>query len=226
MAKLLEAKFLDSKPHSSHFSRANSTPPSTPSLLGPPPTNPTFPIKRLSPTEMNERRAKGLCFNCDDKFSPGHRCKSKQFLLLLVDDSEPNISTDLAIFDLHLVEPDPIITHTPESENSPPPCEHFQLSRAALVGSLVPKTLRAQGLVRELEVTILVDSGSSHNIMQPQIAEFLQLPIQPITPFSVVVGNGESITCVGSCSDVPVKLSGETFFIPFYIFPSMEQTWY
>lgn len=37
-------------------------------------------IKRLSPAELADRRAKGLCFNCDEKFSPGHRCK-KLFLI-------------------------------------------------------------------------------------------------------------------------------------------------
>jgi len=29
----------------------------------------------LNPAELAERRSKGLCFNCDDKFFPGHRCK-------------------------------------------------------------------------------------------------------------------------------------------------------
>lgn len=39
-----------------------------------------MPIKKLSPAELNERKAKGLCFNGNDKFSPGHRCK-KLFLI-------------------------------------------------------------------------------------------------------------------------------------------------
>jgi hypothetical protein len=30
---------------------------------------------RLSLVEMDERRAKGLCYNCDDKYTPGHCCK-------------------------------------------------------------------------------------------------------------------------------------------------------
>ena len=37
-------------------------------------------IRRLSPTEMKERRDKGLCFNCYEKFAPRHRCK-KFFLI-------------------------------------------------------------------------------------------------------------------------------------------------
>lgn len=38
------------------------------------PTN--FPtINKLTPTEIKERRDKGLCFNYDEKLRPGHRCK-------------------------------------------------------------------------------------------------------------------------------------------------------
>lgn len=37
-------------------------------------------VKRLSPTELQARRDRGLCFNCDERFMPGHRCK-KLFLL-------------------------------------------------------------------------------------------------------------------------------------------------
>lgn len=213
MAKLLEAKFADSRSGPSRYSRPASTAAPAPSLLGAAPSPSSFPIRRLSPSEMDARRAKGLCFNCDDKFSPRHRCKAKQFLLLLTDSEDQPPPADLAVLEPSLLEPDP------GSEDSPPLCEHFQLSRTALVGSLTPKTLRVQGMVRELVVTILIDSGSSHNIMQPRIAEFLQFPITAIAPFSVIVGNDQSITCAGSCSDVPVKLGNEVFSIPFYILP-------
>ncbi|KAK0605942.1 hypothetical protein LWI29_032451 [Acer saccharum] len=33
------------------------------------------PIKRLTWDKMQMRRAQGLCFNCDEKFTPGHKCK-------------------------------------------------------------------------------------------------------------------------------------------------------
>jgi hypothetical protein len=35
----------------------------------------TLPRRRLSPAEMAQRRADGLCYNCDEKFVLGHRCK-------------------------------------------------------------------------------------------------------------------------------------------------------
>lgn len=55
--------------------------------------------------------------------------------------------------------------------------------------------------------------------MQPRIAEFLNLPIMAITPFSVVVGNGAAIQCSGFCPAVPATLSGHVFPIPFYTLP-------
>ncbi|KAJ0020848.1 hypothetical protein Pint_31497 [Pistacia integerrima] len=41
-----------------------------------------LPMKRLTWDEMQKRRAQGLCFNCDEKFTLGHRCKGAQLLLL------------------------------------------------------------------------------------------------------------------------------------------------
>ncbi|GMY34251.1 MDIS1-interacting receptor like kinase 2-like [Fagus crenata] len=38
-------------------------------------------IKKLTPKELNERRNKGLCFNCDEQFSPRHRCKKFFFFI-------------------------------------------------------------------------------------------------------------------------------------------------
>lgn len=35
-------------------------------------------VKRLPWEELQKRREKGLFFNCDEKFVPGHRCKIKQ----------------------------------------------------------------------------------------------------------------------------------------------------
>ena len=44
-------------------------------------------LRRLTTVEMAERREKGLCFNCDEKFSRGHRCQ-RLYYLEVVDDAE------------------------------------------------------------------------------------------------------------------------------------------
>jgi hypothetical protein len=46
------------------------------------------PIQRLSALQMKERRARGLCNNCDEKWGPGHRCKSAHLFIMECEDSE------------------------------------------------------------------------------------------------------------------------------------------
>nr|GEY20495.1 transposon Ty3-G Gag-Pol polyprotein [Tanacetum cinerariifolium] len=59
------------------------SPPQNSSLTAAPaPTSETLAIKRLSPAEMQQRRVDGLCFNCPEKYSPGHKCDPPEFLLL------------------------------------------------------------------------------------------------------------------------------------------------
>ncbi|XP_019265334.1 PREDICTED: uncharacterized protein LOC109242914 [Nicotiana attenuata] len=45
-------------------------------------------IKKLSRAEMAERRAKGLCYNCDELYSIGHQCKKLFWLELADQDAE------------------------------------------------------------------------------------------------------------------------------------------
>lgn len=44
--------------------------------------NPSLPTKKFFATEMKERREKGLCYNCDEKYTRGHRCKVQRIYLL------------------------------------------------------------------------------------------------------------------------------------------------
>jgi len=77
------------------------------------------------------RREKGLCFQCDEKYSRGHKCSSSLFLLIMEDSDE-------------VLEPhDPQLT-LPEIVPEPPPA---QLSFNALSGHVVPKILRMQGYI-------------------------------------------------------------------------------
>ena len=51
---------------------------------------PSTTFKKLSWSEMQGRREKGLCYNCDEKFGPGHRCKTtpQVFLRDTLDEAE------------------------------------------------------------------------------------------------------------------------------------------
>ncbi|GJR57322.1 hypothetical protein Tco_1499484 [Tanacetum coccineum] len=46
------------------------------------------PFKLMIDSKFTDKRAKGLCYRCDGKFSPGHRCPVKALQVLLVDDED------------------------------------------------------------------------------------------------------------------------------------------
>jgi hypothetical protein len=57
-------------------------------ILHPKPINPTAPstplkIIKLTQAEMVERQLKGLCYNCDDKYFLGHKCKEKKIFIAI-----------------------------------------------------------------------------------------------------------------------------------------------
>lgn len=45
-------------------------------------SSPATQYKRLTWDEMQRRRAQGLCFNCNEKFTTGHQCTKAQLLIL------------------------------------------------------------------------------------------------------------------------------------------------
>jgi hypothetical protein len=49
------------------------------------PTTPFAPltIQNLTRDEMVERQLKGLCYNCDDKYFPGHKCKEQKIFMAI-----------------------------------------------------------------------------------------------------------------------------------------------
>ena len=96
-ARLQEEKILDAHRPSSnhspstttgtmttHSSSANSTPPLLPTPVR---TSSSIPFKQLTPEELAVRRERELCFQCDEKFSQGHKCASSLFLLITEDNS-------------------------------------------------------------------------------------------------------------------------------------------
>ena len=43
---------------------------------------------RLTPQQLEERREKGLCFNCDRKYSKGHKCGEKKLFYIDCEEEE------------------------------------------------------------------------------------------------------------------------------------------
>lgn len=148
---------------------------------------------------MQRRRAQGLCFNCDDKFSSGHRCRGPQLLLLeghIDGDSEGDnneANTDLPS--------DP------------------EISLHALTGWTVAKTMRVAAKIGTYEVVVLIDSGTTHNFISDKVSALLRLPVVPTEPFNVRVANGQSLKCQGRFDNIHILLQGIPFSITLYSLP-------
>ncbi|CAA0811081.1 Unknown protein, partial [Striga hermonthica] len=91
-----DARYLETQraqPNESNMVPSGRPPDSTRS------TNSTQPpgseVKHLTPEEIKRRREKGLCFKCDEKFTPGHHCK-QAFVIHVIDpnEEEPEIEKD------------------------------------------------------------------------------------------------------------------------------------
>lgn len=148
LAKLIESKILDAKsklhktyPNSFNcilpFNKTASAPINTSTAdQKPPSTSQTnkLPIRKLSSSQMRERRAQGLCFNCDENFIVGHKCNTSRFLLLLAKDE---------LLDPFQVEELPQDTVADSDSND----TYFQLSPQALTGQFSPQTLKFQGYI-------------------------------------------------------------------------------
>ncbi|KAH9678634.1 DUF676 domain-containing protein [Citrus sinensis] len=116
--------------------------------------SPATPFKRLTWEEMQHRRAQGLCFNCNDKFTAGHRCTKAQLLIL---EAEEEFEETLEAVPTEEASFDPKITFY------------------ALTGWTAPQTMRVKAKIGPYEIIVLIDSGSTHNFISTRLANLLKL---------------------------------------------------
>lgn len=194
-----------SKPYHFPATKPNQQPPLLPNPKPSSPPQKTHPVKHITRAEMQLRREKGICYYCDEKFFINHKCPNRHcFLLQMEDDANdpPPENSEQALLDSASIG---------DSEH--------HLSLNALNGSHGMGTMRFQGHIQGIAVTVLLDSGSSDNFLQPRIAQSLHLPIQSNTQFQVLVGNGHSLTTMGYIADLPVAIQGNTLHVPAYLLP-------
>lgn len=163
----------------------------------PRPANPNFrpntTRKTLTPLEMVDRRSKGLCCFCDDKFDPKHLCKGKrpQFYHLEVEEVEEYEEV--------------------EEPRDEPDTELAQISLNALSGVIAFQTFRVTGNYGKKPMQLLLDSGSTHNFLDINLAEKMGCIIQDSSPMMVKVVDGSKMLCDKWVQGFTWKLQGVDF---------------
>lgn len=158
---------------------------------------------------MAFRREKGLCYNCDDKWSANHRCKGRVLLFIADEQPSPPDTTD------H----DFVENQTLALENDPAPSSDIDshISLHALAGVPSSETFRIYGTIKNARLTVLVDSESTHNFLQPRIAQFLKLSTQNTHPLQVMVGNGSMLACDQIFPNTHLSIQGHPFVVSFHL---------
>jgi hypothetical protein len=106
---------------------------------------------------------------------------------------------------------------TTESLDPDPPQHHLSLN--AIKGTNNMGVLRFSGAIDHINVQILIDGGSSDNFLQPRIAKFLRLPVEPGPVFKVLVGNGDIMNAEGVIHKLPLEVLGHKLEVPVYLLP-------
>lgn len=103
---------------------------------------------------------------------------------------------------------------------------YHQLRRQLLLYliSTYSLTLRINCTTFTHNLTILVDGGSTHNIIQEQVVKFLSSPTASSPLFHVMIGNGESLSCNSICRNMPVVLANTQFSLQISL--SVAQIYY
>nr|XP_051214860.1 uncharacterized protein LOC127332582 [Lolium perenne] len=170
--------------------------------VGPPAQ--TRPFKRLTAVEQLERRRQGLCFNCDEKYAPGHTC-ARLFYLETVNDADVEaLTAELAAA---------AVTEAGVTTYAPVDASAFVVSLHAMAGIKTAKTMLLPVTIKGERLTALVDTGSTHNFLSNTAMRRLALQPAGSEKYSVTVANGDLLTCQGVARQVPVLVGDEPFSI-------------
>jgi hypothetical protein len=181
-----------------------------PPLLPAPPSKTCF--RQLTAAELAERREKGLCFNCDERFSRNHRCKAR-FLYFVANDTGGNDSEEGGReLDISEVPADALLAFVEDSEEA----QLAQLSYHAMSGIQAAQTIKVLGKVAQHSVQVLVDGGSTLNFIQTHVARTLGLVHSPSPTLKVIVGNGDELTSNHVCKEVQIEIQGNKFVVDLY----------
>lgn len=155
-------------------------------------------MRRLTDKELQEKRSRGLCFRCDEKWAVGHRCKKRELSVLLIEEDEDE-GTDCT-------GSDPPMSPTDESLNEV--TIQPEVSLNSVIGLSNPKTMKLRGLVKGRNVVVMIDPGATHNFISIVLVEELGIRMDETGSFGVSLGNGDAIRGRGICKNVELILDG------------------
>lgn len=166
------------------------------------------PYKCFTTAELKLRREKGLCYYCDDKYHPGHKCQAACFLLVGQEEIEELLNDEIS-------EENPAVLEEGNNVNLMEVVPEISLN--ALAGQFHPSTLRVIGSCAGKTVKVSIDNGSNNNFINPQVAGRLKLKQTSIPAFKVGTGSGEFLSCNNKCEKVNLNIQNHVFITDLFV---------
>jgi hypothetical protein len=183
VARNVESKnmAMDTRRTNPNIYRENNTP----SSKTPQPT-------RLTPQQWEERKEKGLCFNCDNNYSKGHKCGENKLFYIDCEEEEKEEEQEPS--------KDENVEEIFSEELTP------TISCNALPRINTPQTSRSKDASKRKKVIVLIDSGSTHNSIHYKLAKDLNFFVYPAPEFQVMIADGGTINCLGKCNKINLTM--------------------
>ncbi|KAD5960328.1 hypothetical protein E3N88_11800 [Mikania micrantha] len=203
--KVIQAGSKQIKPSYSNFSSTTSTFKGASSAanlpLLPAPSIKAKPLsaRRLSHKEIEEKSLKEECFVCTEIYVRGHQYKNRQ------------------LFSIELIAEDEVQDDANEAmlENDYTPC----ISLNAIMGVSSYSTMRVKGSIGTKPLHILIDSGSTYNFLDANLAQKIKCPLKLVNEMHITVADGYRIACSQLCENFKWMMQGNWFATDVMVIP-------
>ncbi|XP_040372985.1 uncharacterized protein LOC121052317 [Rosa chinensis] len=166
--------------------------------------------RKWTQNDYYEKRARGLCFFCDEPYKGGHVCKRTpgqgQGRALLI---EGILEDEVATPPSDLVEGDSDDGETKGEETA----------TLHVINCMEnPMTMQIKGIFRKKEVHVLIDRGATHSFIHPSLLQHSDIKVDYGRSLQVVVACGLKVKSAGKLQiqlqlqDTPVDT--EAFILP------------
>jgi len=210
-AKLIEEKFKRTSQRNNDrgYTNQRAIPPTSSETKYRPPH-----LREDNKLSIEAKRVReGKCKYCGEKWDPKHRCNTRDnSRKLYACEAEKDEESQIEESDDGLENPQEVLEEL--NDDSAP-----RVSIAAIVGISQPQTLKLKGYIKNKKVTVLIDTGSTHNFLDIQMARNLNLFVYPVPDMKVMVADGKKIENVGKCHKVKLNIQDYNLTSEFYTLP-------
>ena len=153
-----------------------------------------------------KKRAKGLCYSCDRKYTKGHKCVEKKLFYVDCEEEKENEQE-------RSKEEDLLQEQSLDKEEMNP-----TISCNAIAG-ITTQTIKIEGHIKKKKVIVLIDSGSTHNFIHCKVAKKLNCFLYLAPECQVMIANGGTINCFGKCHNIKLSMGEYVFTSPMLSIP-------